>query len=75
MIAGQFSTFQMVLGQTVRGDVLNYNNGTILRGQGALYNKCLEVVRTTISPDLCEKLEDHMRATPITVKEVTDGGG
>ena len=72
VIAGQFSTSQMVLGQTVRGDVLNYNNGTNLRGQGALYNKCLEVVRTTISPDLCEELENHMRATPITVKGVTN---
>ena len=66
VIAGKFSAFQVVLGQTVRGDELNYSNGTILHGQGALYNKCLEVVRTTISPDLCEKLEDHMRATPIS---------
>ena len=74
VIDGKFSTFQMVLGHTVRGDKLDYNNGTILPGQGALYNKCLEVVRNTISPALCDQLEEHMRATPITDKKVTDGG-
>lgn len=67
VIAGKFSAFQMVLGQTVRGDVLNFEDGTVLRGQGILYGECLEALRT-ISCDLCAKLEDHMGTTPITMK-------
>ena len=68
-ISGKFSAFQMVLGQTVRGDVLNHQNGMIVRGQGALYDKCLEALRN-INSDLCLKLEGHMGTTPITFKRL-----
>ena len=60
-IAGKFSTFQMVLGQTVRGDILNFKDGNIIKGQRALYNGCIDALRE-LHPVLCQKLQSHMEA-------------
>ena len=59
VIAGKFSTFQMVLGQTVREDKLNFKDGTIVRGKGALYDKCIKALES-LDSDMANKVEQHM---------------
>ena len=59
VVADKFSTFQMVLGHTVRGDTLNYKEGTTTRGNKPLYNRCIEAL-AHMDLELANKLVAHM---------------
>ena len=63
VIAGKFSTLQMVLGQTVREDKLDFEDGNIVCGQGALYDKCIKALET-LDADMAKKVEEHMSPKP-----------
>ena len=43
----------------MRGDKLNYNDGTIVRGTGALYDKCIKALES-LDSDMAKKVEQHM---------------
>jgi hypothetical protein len=58
-IAGKFSTFHMVLGQTIRGDTLNFANGSITPGSHPLYDNCIEAL-ASLDYDMAKKVVVHM---------------
>ena len=59
VIAGKFSTFAMVLGHTVRGDILNFKDGTVCRGDAPLYDACIKAL-AEINPAIAQRLVAHM---------------
>ena len=59
VIAGKFSTFEMVLGQTVRGDVLNFKDGTAKIGNKPAYDLCIRAL-SDLDFDLGKRVTAHM---------------
>ena len=57
--AGKFSTFDVVLGQTIRGDTLNFTDGSIKAGSNPLYDKCIEALES-LDKEMAKKVAMHM---------------
>ena len=66
----QFSTLQMVLGQTIRGDKLNFKDGSIIIGTRPLYDKCIQALED-IDCEMAREVVEHMRGKVVTKMDVT----
>ena len=59
VIVDKFSTFDVVLGQTIRGDTLNFTDGSIKAGNNPLYDKCIEALEC-LDKEMAKKVVMHM---------------